>query len=330
MRIKLENLKKYYDSIHAVDGISLDIPENTIFGIIGRSGAGKSSLVRLMSLLEAPDSGAVWYGDRRVDNLPKDELIACRRKIGMIFQNFNLFSSRNAGKNVAYPLEICGMPKAQIKERVVEMLKLVGLEDRINAPISTLSGGQKQRVAIARALATQPDILYCDEATSALDPNTTQSILALIREIQKKMNLTVVMITHQMEVVRDACESVAVIEDGKVVEQGLVKDIFANPKTKTTRDFIKNVLNDKEMVKWSDQTGKFHLHFTGKTPEKPLLSMIAKKFDVEFNIFAAGISHLPEEDVGYMNVDIMGSDEEVSKVVTWLEENSVHVRREQE
>ena len=330
MRIKLENLKKYYDSIHAVDGISLDIPENTIFGIIGRSGAGKSSLVRLMSLLEAPDSGAVWYGDRRVDNLPKDELIACRRKIGMIFQNFNLFSSRNAGKNVAYPLEICGMPKAQIKERVVEMLKLVGLEDRINAPISTLSGGQKQRVAIARALATQPDILYCDEATSALDPNTTQSILALIREIQKKMNLTVVMITHQMEVVRDACESVAVIEDGKVVEQGLVKDIFANPKTKTTRDFIKNVLNDKEMVKWSDQTGKFHLHFTGKTPDKPLLSMISKKFDVEFNIFAAGISHLPEEDVGYMNVDIMGSDEEVSKVVTWLEENSVHVRREQE
>ena len=330
MRIKLENLKKYYDSIHAVDGISLDIPENTIFGIIGRSGAGKSSLVRLMSLLEAPDSGAVWYGDRRVDNLPKDELIACRRKIGMIFQNFNLFSSRNAGKNVAYPLEICGMPKAQIKERVVEMLKLVGLEDRINAPISTLSGGQKQRVAIARALATQPDILYCDEATSALDPNTTQSILALIREIQKKMNLTVVMITHQMEVVRDACESVAVIEDGKVVEQGLVKDIFANPKTKTTRDFIKNVLNDKEMVKWSDQTGKFHLHFTGKAPDKPLLSMISTKFDVEFNIFAAGISHLPEEDVGYMNVDIMGSDEEVSKVVTWLEENSVHVRREQE
>ena len=330
MQIKLENLKKYYDSIHAVDDISLDIPENTIFGIIGRSGAGKSSLVRLMSLLEAPDSGAVWYGEKRVDNLPKDELIACRRKIGMIFQNFNLFSSRNAGKNVAYPLEICGMPKTQIKERVTEMLKLVGLEDRINAPISTLSGGQKQRVAIARALATQPDILYCDEATSALDPNTTQSILALIREIQKKMNLTVVMITHQMEVVRDACEYVAVVEDGKLVEQGLVKDIFANPKTKTTRDFIKNVLNDKEMVKWADQTGKFHLHFTGKTPEKPLLSTIAKKFNVEFNIFAAGISHLPDEDVGYMNADIMGSDEEVSKVIEWLEANSVHVRKEQE
>ena len=327
MRIKLENLKKYYGSIHAVDGISLDIPSNTIFGIIGKSGAGKSSLVRLMSLLEAPDSGAVYYGEKRVDNLPKDELIACRRKIGMIFQNFNLFSSRNAGKNVAYPLEICGMPKAYIKKRVTEMLKLVGLEDRENAPISTLSGGQKQRVAIARALATQPDILYCDEATSALDPNTTQSILALIREIQKKMNLTVVMITHQMEVVRDACEYVAVVEEGQLVEQGLVKEIFANPKTKTTRDFIKNVLNNKEMVKWTEQTGLFDLHFTGETPERPLLSTIAKRFNVEFNIFAAGITHLPDEDVGYMNVDIIGSDDEVAKVTAWLEENHVHVRR---
>ena len=327
MRIKLENLKKYYDSIHAVDGISLDIPSNTIFGIIGKSGAGKSSLVRLMSLLEAPDSGAVYYGEKRVDNLPKDELIACRRKIGMIFQNFNLFSSRNAGKNVAYPLEICGMPKTYIKKRVTEMLKLVGLEDRENAPISTLSGGQKQRVAIARALATEPDILYCDEATSALDPNTTQSILALIREIQKKMNLTVVMITHQMEVVRDACEYVAVVEEGQLVEQGLVKEIFANPKTQTTRDFIKNVLNDKEMVKWTEQTGLFDLHFTGETPERPLLSTIAKKFNVEFNIFAAGITHLPDEDVGYMNVDIIGSDDEVAKVTAWLEENHVHVRR---
>ena len=327
MRIKLENLKKYYDSIHAVDGISLDIPSNTIFGIIGKSGAGKSSLVRLMSLLEAPDSGAVYYGEKRVDNLPKDELIACRRKIGMIFQNFNLFSSRNAGKNVAYPLEICGMPKAYIKKRVTEMLKLVGLEDRENAPISTLSGGQKQRVAIARALATEPDILYCDEATSALDPNTTQSILALIREIQKKMNLTVVMITHQMEVVRDACEYVAVVEEGQLVEQGLVKEIFANPKTQTTRDFIKNVLNDKEMVKWTEQTGLFDLHFTGETPERPLLSTIAKKFNVEFNIFAAGITHLPDEDVGYMNVDIIGNDDEVAKVTAWLEENHVHVRR---
>ena len=296
MRIKLENLKKTYISqtdgekreIKAVDGVSLEIPENTIFGIIGKSGAGKSSLVRLISMLEKPDSGAVYYGekhndelsgrifydDKRVDNLSKKELIAERRRIGMIFQNFNLFSSRSAGKNVAYPLEIAGAPKDIIRAKVKEMLDLVGLSDRENAPISTLSGGQKQRVAIARALATEPSILFCDEATSALDPNTTRQILSLIKEIQKKMNLTVVMITHQMEVVRDACESVAVIENGRVVESGLVKEIFTNPKTQTTRDFIKNISTSAEsgqagskendIVKWTEKSGSYLLHFVGE------------------------------------------------------------------
>ena len=245
MQIKLENLEKTYatadKSVKAVDNVSLVIPENTVFGIIGKSGAGKSSLVRLMSLLETPDNGAVYYGNRRVDNLSKAELINERRCIGMIFQNFNLFSSRTAAKNVAYPLEICGTPKAEIEARVKKMLSLVGLEDRANAPISTLSGGQKQRVAIARALSTNPHILFCDEATSALDPQTTRSILALIREIQKKMNLTVVMITHQMEVVRDACDSVAVIDNGHIAEQGSVTELFSNPKTAITKDFLSHI-----------------------------------------------------------------------------------------
>ena len=203
MQIKLDSLVKEYKNsdgtaVRAVDNVSLQIPENKIFGIIGKSGAGKSSLVRLVSLLETPDSGAVYYGGKRVDNLSKKDLILQRRKIGMIFQNFNLFTSRTAGKNIAYPLEICGTPKAEIAKRVKEMLALVGLEDKENAPISTLRGAQKQRIAIARALYTNPDILFCDEATSALDPQTTRSILALIRDIQKKMKLTVVMITHQM------------------------------------------------------------------------------------------------------------------------------------
>ena len=200
MEIRLESLNRTYGTVHAVDNISLKIPSNTIYGIIGKSGAGKSSLVRLISLLEKPDSGEVYYDNKRVDNLSEKELILQRRQIGMIFQNFNLFSSRTAGENIAYPLEICKMPKDQIAKRVEELLELVGLSDRKNAPISTLSGGQKQRVAIARALANKPEILFCDEATSALDPQTTRSILDLIREIQKKMNLTVVMITHQMEV----------------------------------------------------------------------------------------------------------------------------------
>ncbi|MDE5797820.1 MAG: ATP-binding cassette domain-containing protein, partial [Treponemataceae bacterium] len=206
MEIELNNLVKTYQkasapgSVYAVRGISLRIPSNTIFGIIGKSGAGKSTLVRLVSLLERPDSGEVRFGGERVDNLSDRDLIARRRRLGMIFQNFNLFSSRNAAQNIAYPLEICGAPKAKIRARVAELLEVVGLADRAASPVSTLSGGQKQRIAIARALANSPDILFCDEATSALDPQTTLSILNLIREIQKKMSLTVVMITHQMEV----------------------------------------------------------------------------------------------------------------------------------
>ena len=367
MFIKLENLNKSYTSIldgekreiQAVNSVSLDIPENTIFGIIGKSGAGKSSLVRLISLLETPDSGKVFYGEERVDNLSKNELIERRRRIGMIFQNFNLFSSRTAGKNVAYPLEIAGWPRGMITKKVREMLALVGLEDRINAPISTLSGGQKQRVAIARALATEPGILFCDEATSALDPNTTRQILNLIKDIQKKMNLTVVMITHQMEVVRDACERVAVIENGRVVETGLVRDIFTNPQTQTTRDFIKNIsvnsdanqnaeemsasegrsgqnsgentfLNSEEenIVKWSEKTGSFLLHFVGETTGQPILCQMAKEFDISFNILAAGITNLPEnEAVGYMETDLIGDSAEIEKAILWLKEKNVLVQK---
>ncbi len=336
MRIKLDNLKKTYRSkdgneIKAVDGISLDIPENKIFGIIGKSGAGKSSLVRLMSLLENPDSGSVYYDDERVDSLSGKNLIERRRRIGMIFQNFNLFSSRTAGKNIAYPMEIAGYPKDKIKSRIKEMLKLVGLEDRENAPISTLSGGQKQRIAIARALATNPDILFCDEATSALDPQTTRSILQLIRDIQKKMNLTVVMITHQMEVVLNACEQVAVIESGRVVEQGLVSEIFKNPKSTTTRDFIKNIANQNDdgnsITQFSDKQGKFMLHFNGESSGEPLLSELAKKFDVEFNILAAGIENLPDQKIGVMILDFIGGESEIEKASAWLKENNVDVKK---
>ncbi|MBQ0051632.1 MAG: ATP-binding cassette domain-containing protein [Treponema sp.] len=339
MQIKLENLKKYYgegeSQIHAVDDISLDIPENKIFGIIGKSGAGKSSLVRLVSLLEKPDSGAVYYGERRVDNLSEKDLIAERRKIGMIFQNFNLFFSRNAGKNIAYPLEIAKTPKTEIKQRVEEMIKLVGLEDRIEAPVSTLSGGQKQRIAIARALSTKPHILFCDEATSALDPQTTRNILALIREIQKKMNLTVVMITHQMEVIRDACDYVAVVESGKIVEQGKVSEIFANPKTETTKDFIKNLTHNSDdeksnIVTWSNKKAKYVLHFIGDTTGAPVLSQTAKKFNVDFNILAAGIEKLPESQVGSMSVDISGEEEEIKKAVEFIESQGVRVTVEGE
>lgn len=359
MQIELINLKKTYISqetqINAVDNISLEIPENKIFGIIGKSGAGKSSLVRLISLLEKPDSGEIYYDNNRVDNLQKNDLILQRRRIGMIFQNFNLLSSRNAEKNIAYPLEICGTPKSQIKTRVQEMLKLVGLEGRGSSPISTLSGGQKQRIAIARALSTNPDILFCDEATSALDPQTTHSILDLIREIQQKMNLTVVMITHQMEVVRDACDLVAVIDSGKLVEQGSVSEIFSKPKSSVTKEFLSHIQNsdeqkdeqkveqksaqnqnqnpeqnsaenpksEDEMLLWSNKTGKYILRFVGESTGKPVLSSMLKKFNVEVNLLGGGIQHLKDKNIGTMKVDFSGEQKEIEKALFYLQENNV-------
>ncbi|MBP3710122.1 MAG: methionine ABC transporter ATP-binding protein [Treponema sp.] len=340
MEIKLVNLAKTFETdkhgheIHAVQNISLTIPSNKIFGIIGKSGAGKSTLVRLVSLLEKPDSGQVYYNHERVDNLTGSALIQRRRRIGMIFQSFDLFSSRTAGQNIAYPLEICGTPKKEIDKRVHELLALVDLADRCNAPISTLSGGQKQRIAIARALANNPDILFCDEATSALDPQTTESILNLIRKIQEQMNLTVVMITHQMEVVRDACSLVAVVDDGRIVEQGAVQDIFLHPQNPVTKDFLLNLVPEKshkqnsDMVRWSECGGKYTLRFKDTLTDEPVLSRMAHQFNVEFNIRAGGIQKLPNNRVGTLITDISGTSEEVTKAIAYLQSNGVLVEEE--
>ncbi len=358
MQITLKNLVRTYPAafaaaqdVHAVRDVSLTIPSNSIYGIIGKSGAGKSTLVRLISLLEQPDSGSVCYDDQQVDNLKGEALIQRRRRIGMIFQSFNLFSSRTAARNVAYPLEICGTPKDQIKRRVAELLELVGLADRDNAPISQLSGGQKQRIAIARALANNPDILFCDEATSALDPQTTRSILALIREIQQKMKLTVVMITHQMEVVRDACDYVAVLDAGQVVEEGSVSQIFSRPQSPVTKDFLSNlgtmdVKEDAEsesaaglqehgqgLVRWSSEGGKYILRFVNQLTGEPVLSNLAHKFQVEFNIRAGGIQHIggnhtaPDQprDVGTLVVDLHGDSEELAAALEYLRQQGVIV-----
>ena len=338
MQIELNNLVRVYDSadglskVAAVNDISLTIPSNQIFGIIGKSGAGKSSLVRLISMMEKPDSGEVLYDGKRVDNLDEKELVMRRRRIGMIFQNFNLFSSRSAGQNIAYPMEICGMPKDEIDRRVDELLEIVELSDRKNARISTLSGGQKQRIAIARALANKPDVLFCDEATSALDPQTTTSILNLIRKNQSQMNLTVVMITHQMEVVRDACSQVAVINDGKLVEIGSVNDIFLNPKSPVTKDFISHIGSDRkpdsngsDIIRWSKEGGEYELSFPSNKQGAPVLSNVAKKFDVEFNIRAAGVQHLTDGDIGKMIVDFTGF--QVNEALDYLRKQDIIVEK---
>lgn len=329
MEITLKNLSRNYGSLHAVTDVSLEIPSNKIFGIIGRSGAGKSTLVRLISLLEKPDTGEVWYDGQRVDNLTEKELILQRRRLGMIFQNFNLFSSRNAGQNVAYPMEICGMDREKIDKRVKELLELVELGDRVNAPISTLSGGQKQRVAIARALACEPDILFCDEATSALDPQTTRSILELIRQIQKKMNLTVVMITHQMEVVRDSCDFVTVLSEGSVVESGTVKDIFKKPKSAVTKDFLAHLTSLDEdrdsMVHWSKVPGRYTLRFPAGSTDSPIISRLTKEFDVEFNIRGGGVQRVGEDEFGSLICDITGEEEAVKQTISKLKRHKITV-----
>lgn len=337
MQIELKNLVKNYVSIDgtsnvtAVNDVSLTIPSNQIFGIIGKSGAGKSSLVRLISMMETPDSGEVLYDGERVDNLPEKELVLRRRRIGMIFQNFNLFSSRSAAQNIAYPMEICGVPKEEINKRVDELLEIVELSDRKNARISTLSGGQKQRIAIARALANKPDVLFCDEATSALDPQTTTSILNLIRKIQTQMNLTVVMITHQMEVVRDACSQVAVVNDGKIVEVGSVKDIFLNSKNAVTKEFISHINNkdfaqtDENIIRWSSEGGEYELSFPTQMQGAPVLSSIAKKFDIEFNIRAAGVQTLTDGKIGKMLVDFTGN--EVNDAIDYLKNQGIIINK---
>jgi D-methionine transport system ATP-binding protein len=236
--IVLEGVSKRYAGVPAVDNVDLRIPRGSIFGIIGRSGAGKSTLLRVMSLLERPDGGAVFYGDERVDTLRGTELLQRRRRMGMIFQNFNLLGSRNVAGNIAYPLEIAGMRKKQINERVDELLELVDIRDKRRARLRELSGGQKQRVAIARALAAKPEVLFCDEATSALDPQTTRSILALIRELHGKLGITVALITHQMEVIRAVCRDVAVMDRGRIIETGTVEKVFEAPQTQAAKELI--------------------------------------------------------------------------------------------
>jgi D-methionine transport system ATP-binding protein len=237
--IRLHGITKRYAGLAAVDNVDLTINDACIFGIIGKSGAGKSTLLRIISLLEQPDAGELYYGDERVDTLPDRELLMRRRQMGMIFQNFNLFSSRNVVGNIAYPLEIAGLGRKEIDSRVEELLYMTGISDKAKSRLRELSGGQKQRVAIARALAAKPRVLYCDEATSALDPQTTRSILALIKDLQAKLGITVILVTHQMEVIHSICQDMAVMDGGRIVETGNVESVFNDPKTAAAKNLIK-------------------------------------------------------------------------------------------
>ena len=330
--IEVKNLTKIYTNVDkefkAVDDISLSINKNDIYGIMGLSGAGKSTFIRMLNRLEEPSSGEIYVNGENIVELPKKRLLEYRRKKGMIFQHFNLLSSRDVKGNVAFALELAGWPKNKIEPRVDELLELVGLEDKRNVYPSQLSGGQKQRVAIARALANYPEILLSDEATSALDPRTTVSILELLKNIQKKLGLTIVLITHQMEVIRKVCNRTAILSDGKLIEEGSTKEIFLNPKNELTREFVSHIApeteNKKEKMKI---TGKqmLKLNFQGEQAEKPYISDMVKKYGLDVNILGGTIDELADDKVGHLLVEILGSDTDRNSAINWLKENKIEV-----
>lgn len=320
--------------IPALVDINLHIPQGEIFGVIGSSGAGKSTLIRCVNMLEAPTSGSVLVDGLDLTKLSSKELGQARRNIGMIFQHFNLLSSRTVFDNVALPLELAQTPTSEIEQRVTELLDLVGLADKRDTYPANLSGGQKQRVAIARALASKPKVLLCDEATSALDPATTKSILELLKTINQQLNLTILIITHEMDVVKNICDKVAIIGDGRLVEQGLVSDIFAHPKTELAQEFIRSTLDlsipedYKARLQATQVEGSIplvRLEFTGSTIDAPVISQLSRKFNVDVSILNSDIDYAGGVRFGLMVAELFGEKELVEQSVTFLKDHNIKV-----
>ena len=308
--ITLEKVNKVYSNgLHAVKDASLKVNKGDIFGIIGLSGAGKSSLIRLINRLEEPTSGKIFINGENVLEFNKKQLLERRKKIGMIFQHFNLLSSRTVEENVAFALEIANWNKNEIKERVAMLLDIVGLSDKAKYYPSQLSGGQKQRVSIARALANNPDILLSDEATSALDPKTTKSILELIKKIQQKFSLTVVMITHQMEVVKEVCNRVAIMSDGRIVEEGGVHHIFADPKNEITKELISYVHQQTDTeIDYLHHRGKkiVKVKFLGTSTQEPIISKVIKEYGIDISVLGGTIDKVATMNIGHLYLELDG------------------------
>lgn len=312
---------------HALSEITLAIAKQDIYGVIGLSGAGKSTLIRCLAGLITPTSGKISFHNSDISLLKGCSLRNFRMKIGMIFQHFNLLSSRTVAGNISYPLEIAGISKLEQNKRVDELLKLVGLSSKKDVYPSSLSGGEKQRVGIARALANHPEVLFCDEATSALDPQTTKEILDLLKTINKKLGVTIVLITHDMEVIKRVCNKVAVIEAGTIVEEGLTSSVFGEPKHPTTKNFIQGSSHEipQEFFKPSSPNRKLlRLKFKGTAANEPLISQIVKKYHVDANILLGWIDHLQTTTVGTLIVELTGPTEGISDALDYLTEKTVH------
>ena len=337
--IKLNNITKIFTlpdkKLTALDNVSLHVPKGQICGVIGASGAGKSTLIRCVNLLERPTHGAVVIDDVDLTQLSDAELVKTRRQIGMIFQHFNLLTSRTVFENVALPLELENKSKAEIQEKTAALLALVGLSDKRNVYPANLSGGQKQRVAIARALASDPKVLLCDEATSALDPATTQSILKLLKEINRTLGITILLITHEMEVVKRICDQVAVIDKGRLIEQGTVSEIFSNPKTELAQEFISSTFHitlPEEYLENLSDTPKhaksypiIKFEFTGRSVDAPLLSQASKKFGVELSILTSQIDYAGAVKFGFTIAEVEGDEDAITQAKVYLMENNVRV-----
>lgn len=336
--IQLSHIEKTYDSpsgpVKALKGIDLTIERGEIFGIIGLSGAGKSTLIRCINMLERPTAGKVIVDGQDMTAMSEKELRKARKNIGMIFQHFNLLSSATVYDNIAFPLRLSHTPEAEIKKKVLPLLELVGLADKAHQYPSQLSGGQKQRVGIARALASEPKVLLCDEATSALDPQTTRSILELIQDINRKLSLTVVVITHEMQVIKDICDKVAVIENGVIAEQGTVLEVFTNPQKPITKDFI-SVLLSNELpaafrggeVSKEPLPGAYlllRLTFIGESADDPVLAGMIRKFlEIEVTMLFGNLDQIKSTPFGRMIIGITGPEAKIQEAIQYLRQQDL-------
>lgn len=333
--IKIEHLTKEYTSrqgnVIALEDISLNIPRGAIYGIIGLSGAGKSTLVRCLNRLEEPTSGKIAIDNQDLTQMPARELRLARQKIGMIFQHFHLLQSRTVAENIAFPLEVAGYKKPEIEKRVKELLPLVGLVEKADVYPSQLSGGQKQRVGIARALATNPKVLLCDEATSALDPQTTLSILALLRDINQQFGLTIILITHEMKVVKEICTDVAVIHEAKIVEHGPVESVFIQPQSSIAKEFISTVFPNelpadllRELSTHPDSQ-IVRIQFLGSRASDPIIADLMKECDVRANILYGSIDHLRSTLFGTLTLELLGNPAQLILAHQYLDKRGLKV-----
>lgn len=321
--IEIRDVTKTYDledqQVTALNGVSLTVEAGEIYGVVGLSGAGKSTLIRCVNLLEKPTSGTVLVDGREMTSLAPAELRQARQQIGMIFQHFNLLSSRTVAQNIAFPLEVVDYPKEKREERVNELLSLVGLTDKANAYPSQLSGGQKQRVGIARALASEPRVLLSDEATSALDPQTTTSILELLHDLNRRLGLTILLITHEMNVVRQICDRVAVLDNGLIIEQGRLDDLVRQPDSYIASALLPNF--EKQSISADGTT--VNLTFVGDLADKPVLAGLVRKYDIDVNIIAGNLQKIGRSRVGKLQVEISGK--QTAQALDYLKEIGLRV-----